>query len=232
MDELKDIDTDRRLFPDRPVPRGDVQVQDLRLLGALIIAALFGLNFFVTGAVAPFLIVFGYASLMYRYFFLRRYLSQNILLSLVTHNPISYLIFLYVAGVYQNAVASEIDVGITPLLGVVFLSFFLSWEISRKIRQPGEETAYQTYSMLLGFRIALAIPVLLSATVVAILCVLYRGIISPTSRVAMLTALVIMTWAFVQVGRGKRPSLSLRMVMERFIMTVQSLLIVEGWLRS
>ena len=231
MDELKDLQTDRRLFPDRPVPRGDVLVSDIRLLGVAAITVLFGLNLFVTGAVRMFLIIFGYSLLMHRYFFLRKYMARNILFALATHNPIFYLLFLYVLSVYRRAAAPELDLGIALLLGVVFLCFSLSWEISRKIRRPEEETAYQTYSMVLGFRRALAIPVMLGAVAVTILFCLYWELFSPGSIIVLLAALLMMAGVFLQAAKGRHPALGLRTVTELFIVTVQSLLIVEGWLK-
>jgi 4-hydroxybenzoate polyprenyltransferase len=231
MDELKDLQTDLRLFPERPVPRGDVLVSDLRLLGFAIIAGLLGLNLFVTGAVWMFLAVLGYSLLMYRYFFLRRYMARNILFALATHNPIFYLLFLYVGSVYRNTAAPELDPGIALPLGAVFLCFSLSWEISRKIRRPEEETAYQTYSMVLGFRRALAIPVMLGAVAVTILLRLYWELFSPASIIVLLAALLMMAGTFHRVAKGRHPALRLRPATELFIVTVQLLLIVEGWLK-
>jgi 4-hydroxybenzoate polyprenyltransferase len=208
-----------------------VLVSDLRLLGVATITVLFGLNFLVTGVARMFLIIFGYSLLMYRYFFLRKYTARSILFALATHNPIFYLLFLYVVSVYRNIEAPELDLGTALLLGVVFLCFSLSWEISRKIRRPEEETAYQTYSIVLGFRRALAIPVMLGAVAVTILCCLYWELFSPASIIVLLAALLMMVGVVHQVAKGRYPALSLRAATELFIVTVQTLLIVEGWLK-
>jgi 4-hydroxybenzoate polyprenyltransferase len=230
MDELKDLETDRQHFPIRPVPRGDVYPLDLRLLGLFIIGILLILNLYFTRSATIFLVVFGYACLMYKYFFLKALISQNILLALATHNPISYFLFLYVAALYRDNAHLHILPNQVILLGAVFLFCFMSWEISRKIRHPEDETAYQTYSMVLGTKAALLIPVILSGASVIVIFWLYRDIFSGFSFIVMLLGLLFLVMMFFRFYRRRPNLLSLKLTTEIFIITIQSVLVMEGFL--
>ena len=231
MDELKDLETDRQHFPDRPVPRGDVYPSDLRLLGLFIIGILLILNLSFTRSATLFLVVFGYACLMYKYFFLKALISQNILLALATHNPISYILFLYVAALYRNNAHLQIFPNQVILLGVVFLFCFMSWEIARKIRHPEDETAYQTYSMVLGTKAALLIPVILCGGAVIVIFRLYRDIFSGFSFMIMLLLFLFMVMMFFRFYRRRPNFLSLKSTTEIFIITIQSVLVMEGFFK-
>lgn len=231
MDELKDLETDRQLFPARPVPRGDVYPADLRLLGLFIIGILLILNLFFTRSAPIFLVVLGYACLMYKYFFLRALISQNILLALATHNPISYFLFLYVAALYRNNAHLHILPNQVILLGAVFLFCFMSWEIARKIRHPEDETAYQTYSMVLGTKAALLIPVILCGAAVIVVFRLYHDIFSGFSFIVMLLAFHFLMYTFFRFYRRRPNFLSLKSTTEIFIITLQSILVMEGFFK-
>jgi 4-hydroxybenzoate polyprenyltransferase len=228
MDELKDLDADLEHFPHRPVPRGDVRPSDLRLLGLLVVATLLFLNLFFTNGSALFMVLLGYAFLMYKFFFLRSCISKNILLALVSHNPFSYLIFLYVVDLYRNHVAPEMPLGQALLLGVVFLSFSLSWEVARKIRHPEQESAYQTYSMVLGVGRALLIPVGMCGVSLVVLFSLFGKIFSPVSFGFMLAAFLFLVLTYLRFFKRQHWTLGLRPATELFILTVQSLLVIEG----
>jgi 4-hydroxybenzoate polyprenyltransferase len=231
MDELKDLETDRQHFPARPVPRGAVFPSDLRLLGLFIIGILLSLNLFFTQSAPIFLVVFGYACLMYKYFFLKALISQNILLALATHNPISYFLFLYVASLYRNNAHLYIRPGQLILLGSVFLFFSMSWEIARKIKHPEDETAYQTYSMVIGTKAALLIPVVLCGAALIVIFRLYRGIFSGFSFMVMLLVFLLMVMTFFRFYRRRTNFLGLKSITEIFIITIQSVLVIEGFFK-
>ena len=231
MDELKDLEADRKHFPARPVPRGDVYPSDLRFLGLFIIGILLSLNLFFTRSVPLFLIVFGYACLMYKYFFLKALISQNILLALATHNPISYFLFLYVASLYRNNAHVHIRFDQLILLGLVFLFFSMSWEIARKIRHPEDETTYQTYSMVIGTKAALLIPVVLCAAALIVIFRLYGGVFSNFSFMVMLLVFLFMVLTFFRFYRRRMNFLDLKSITEIYIITIQSVLVIEGFFK-
>jgi 4-hydroxybenzoate polyprenyltransferase len=155
MDELKDKDLDRALFPRRPLPSGRVLEADIRL-GLVAVVSLFLLAHLWAGVgFVSAALVLGYAFLMYRWFFVPDVMRPRLPLTLATHTPIIPLLLLHVLVLF--AVGNGIGVrGVrwVPSLTAVALYWLLlfAWEISRKIRAREEEDAYVTYSRLLGPR--------------------------------------------------------------------------------
>lgn len=160
MDELKDIELDRELFPKRPLPAGRVRASDLR--GALLAAQLayLGLHAAAGLALLTALAVLGYAQLMFRWFFAPNLLRPRLLLTLVTHTPISplMLVHLLVLFAVQHGIDPAVVLG-APALSLVaaYWALVLGWEVARKIRSAAEEDAYVTYSRRLGRRGAVAL---------------------------------------------------------------------------
>lgn len=95
MDELKDKEIDRALFPHRPLPSGQVLEADIRLALGAVIALYLAVNLLISGALWSALGVLGYALLMFRYFGIPRVLRKYLLLNLATHNPIVPIILLH-----------------------------------------------------------------------------------------------------------------------------------------
>jgi 4-hydroxybenzoate polyprenyltransferase len=228
MDELKDIEADSTHFPGRPVPRGDVHPSDLKVLGLCVTGSLFLLNLFFTHVTVMFLAVFCYACLMFKYFFLRGVISNNLLLALATHNPISYLLFLYIACLYRENVASQMDFPRVLVFGLVYLFSSMAWEIARKIRYPEQETSYQTYSKILGIQRVLLILILLSLYSLALLSFLFGRIFSVFSFLLPFIAFALQIVTAYRFYMKQRTFLSLRSSTELFILSVHSILVLEG----
>lgn len=153
MDELKDTDVDRRLFPSRPLPSGRVRESDIRvalaIVGALFLAAHVGAGLALWTALG----VLGYAVLMFRWFFVPELMRSRLLLTLATHNPVIPVLLLHCAAVAAAARGRglrDLDLGTVLPLVVVYWAPVFAWEIARKIRAPRDEDAYVTYSRLLG----------------------------------------------------------------------------------
>lgn len=153
MDELKDRDIDRRLFPARPLPSGRVLESDIRRSLVAAILLYLGANAYAAPVFLAAALVLGYSGLMYRRFFAPALLERSLPLTLATHTPSAPLMLL------QAHVAAADRLGIPladlrwpvilPAVGMVWFAL-LGWELARKIRAPEEETAYVTYSRLLG----------------------------------------------------------------------------------
>jgi 4-hydroxybenzoate polyprenyltransferase len=153
MDELKDEDIDRELFPDRPLPSGRVTSADIKgtLAGAMILYVVAHLLAGV--ALWTGLFVLGYSMLMFKRFFATELLRKSLIITLVTHNPIvplmlaqGFVIFAAANGLPLKTLRWDL---IVPFI-VMLWSPLLAWELARKIRSPEEETAYVTYSRLFG----------------------------------------------------------------------------------
>ena len=149
-DEIKDRRADRTHFPDRPVPSGAVPPGWLWGMWGGSLAVLVVLQIPAGGWNPAFLVLLGYGLLMFRYFFLARWIAPSLVLAVVTHNPVGFLLHVYGIWLFSEMA------GVAPLqsfhLGVAFLMWIpaLVWEVARKIRAPAEETSYQTYSSLFG----------------------------------------------------------------------------------
>jgi len=157
MDEIKDLDTDRKLFPDRPLPSMRVRLSDVRSTLVIVILFYLGTNLFVGAAPWTALVVLGYLLLMFRFFFIPQIIRRSLLLALVTHNPIIPLMLLHCVAVagHQGDFA-ELRWSLIGPFVLMMWAPLLAWEISRKIRAPAEETEYVTYSRVLGLRSAIA----------------------------------------------------------------------------
>ena len=232
MDELKDQETDPIHFPDRPISRGAIYPADLKLFAFVIVVILFILNLFFTHTTFIFLFVFCYACLMYKYFFLKDRISKNILMALLTHNPISYLFFLYVFFIFKDNIKTSFPVGRVLFLGTFFLCSSMSWEIARKIRRPEDETTYQTYSKVIGFIPSLMLPIVLSGISIFVITCLYHSIISGLMFIDMVVVYLFMVTTFLRFYKKQLVRFDLKTTTEIFIANIQAVLIVEGILNS
>jgi hypothetical protein len=153
MDELKDKEIDRELFPNRPLPAGRIFETDINVT-IVGLALLYLLTNFVAGHVFWIsLIVLGYAWLMFKHFFIPDILRKNLLLTVATHNPMVALMLLYVLALFLSVAPvplEKIDWQAILLLILMNWATVLAWEIARKIRCQEEETAYVTYSQIFG----------------------------------------------------------------------------------
>ena len=152
MDELKDLDVDRALFADRPVPSGRVRTSDVR--AALLVSSVAMVVPHVGGpAVWTALGVLGYAALMFRWFFVPRLMRPRLLLTLATHNPVVPALLVHLAVVAASGRGESLaafDLRRSSAAVVLCWAPAFAWEIARKIRAPQDEDAYVTYSRLLG----------------------------------------------------------------------------------
>lgn len=151
-DDFKDYELDCRLFAHRPLPSGRVHKKDLAVFVSVLLTVTVLLNLFFMNNFGYFLFLYIYGTLMSLWFFSKKKIQKSLLLALVTHNPVQMIMNVYI--ISFTCLKYEL-----PLLTWVnFLAAWtlyfpaLIWEISRKIRAPGDETEYVTYSRLLGYK--------------------------------------------------------------------------------
>ncbi|MBO4981460.1 MAG: UbiA family prenyltransferase [Lachnospiraceae bacterium] len=151
-DDLKDYETDQRLFPDRPLPSGRVLKKDVIVVCALAEALAVLLNLLFMNNLLFFGILYGYGYLMSKWFFHKKQIQPSLPLALVTHNPVQMFVNLYVI----SFTVIKYDLKPVSLITIMTLwtLYFpaLIWEVSRKIRAPRDETDYTTYSKLFGYK--------------------------------------------------------------------------------
>lgn len=165
-DELKDAEVDIRLgragdprYRDRPIVTGAITVTDLANLRWAVTALLVVINvaagsWILTGFAVLFLVTW----LSLKWFF-RPSISRSLLLAFVTHNPVTFFFGLYIVSVYvADFGPRSVDSWVFVLL-LAFWAPLAAWETSRKIRAPEDETEYETYSQVFGWKLAPFVPV-------------------------------------------------------------------------
>lgn len=183
-DELKDVEGDIALgragdprYKDRPIVTGAVLAGDIELLRWVVSALLIALNA-ALGWPLPgvaFLLLFAAGWLSFKWFYCPA-IQKNLLLAFATHNPLTAVLLLYVVAVWAAGHGLEhARPGPTALLVVGQWFPLAAWETSRKIRIPQDETTYQTYSMLLGWKVAPLLPPLFAGIATACLIAVARA---------------------------------------------------------
>lgn len=167
-DELKDADNDRRLaaagdtrYMDRPIVTGAITEGDLQTARWLTSGALLlcGISLGLKALVVFFAVYFVFW-LSFKWYFWPK-IQQSLFLALVTHNPLTLVVELYVVAMFW--VLAPVP-GPAWALGLLLLGLWLpltAWETSRKIRLPEMETDYETYSKIFGWKGAAIVPAVL-----------------------------------------------------------------------
>jgi len=203
-DEIKDFESDRRLgdsgdpwYRDRPVVTGLVQRDDLELLRFVVEVALIAVNVLMFDAIilTAFTVLLGLAWLSSKWFFLPG-MRHNLPLALLTHNPLALAVELYVAVIaFAQGFLGKPEWWTGLLLVGLWLPV-TAWEVARKIRLPEDETEYQTYSKLLGYRLAGLVPALLTALSVACLVP-----VALHARLGLPCAIAVTVMGMVSIGK-------------------------------
>lgn len=155
-DELKDFDTDKALHPERPLPRGLLQPQQLH---HAILLCLFGETALIAFAGASYLplafLAMGYSLLMYKEFFASAWLKPRLTTYAITHTCVILLLSLVNSSLFTGTH--------TPSWVSVFYAFacwalFNMFEFGRKTFSPEEEkVGVSSYSKVWGIWGAIAL---------------------------------------------------------------------------
>ncbi len=168
FDDLKDVEIDKGLFPDRAIPRGDVRVSDVVALSITSFIVLLAANlFFAHKTLVPFTIMIVYALLTYKWFFAEAIHRKNLFLTMVTHQPVPLFINYYLIQTALNSGGMESTFTFRHL--ILLLMFTLpvtAWETGRKTRSPDTETDYVTFSRIFGPR---------GSSSISLVCLLLSG---------------------------------------------------------
>jgi len=166
-DELKDYDTDKKNFPKRPLPSGRVKKSDLAALLLTFQIPTITLNLVFMDSPWWFLGLWAYGILMSFWFFAKKFIKPSLVLALITHNPVMLLLNLYLVSFICAKYGLNMFTLNTMLVAVALYLPGLIYEIGRKIRAPKKETAYTTYSKIMGYKHATLLVV-----VIALICTL------------------------------------------------------------
>ena len=159
IDELKDEDDDKINFPNRCLPSGKVLYADVKIIGFFTLLIFITVNLLFNINYNFFFILLIYFFLFKNWFFLPNDMRKNLIIILITHNPMGFVIpfyFITLLNLSNDNLALNIN---HFLLSLCFWLPTLAWEVSRKIRSEEEETLYNTYSKSFGIFPSVMIPV-------------------------------------------------------------------------
>ena len=151
-DDLKDYETDKRLFPDRPLPSGRVTKKDIVVICIIFQSIALVLNLIFMNNILFFCVLYAYGYLMSKWFFRRKVIQPSLPLALVTHNPVQMFVNIYI--ISFTVIKYDLK-GVTLITIMALWTLYfpaLIWEVSRKIRAPKDENDYTTYSKLFGYK--------------------------------------------------------------------------------
>ncbi|MGL4400633.1 MAG: UbiA family prenyltransferase [Luteolibacter sp.] len=150
-DEFKDAGEDGRWRPYRPVPRGLVKLEELRVLFGIAAVSQVGLVLALDPRLLWVLAVaWTYLALMSVEFFCRDWLKRRPVVYLVTHMGIMPLVDFFGTACEWLPRGASAPAGLGWFLAASFFNGVVI-EIGRKLRQPGdEEEGVETYSRLWG----------------------------------------------------------------------------------
>ena len=165
-DELKDADADICLgqagdprYKDRPIVTGAVTIDELGFLRWMITFLLVAINVPLGGwGLTGFTVLFLVTWLSFKWYFVPA-ISRHLLLAFVTHNPITLFFGGYIVAIYAGEFGTQSLDGWALILMLAFWAPLAAWETARKIRAPEDETDYQTYSQVFGWKLAPFVPI-------------------------------------------------------------------------
>ena len=196
-DDLKDFETDKVLFPDRPLPSGRVYKKDVMIACTLVQAVTVALNVIFMNNLPFFIVLYAYGYLMSKWFFQRAKIQPSLPLALVTHNPVQMIVNLYIISftVIKYGIPAF---SLTNCMALWTLYFpALIWEVSRKIKAPKDENDYTTYSKLFGYKKSTRFVMILTIVdIITNFILVYR--LNKISVAVLFVLVSWMTWKFIQ----------------------------------
>lgn len=196
-DDLKDYETDKKLFPDRPLPSGRVYKKDIVIMCILVQLAALILNLIFMNNFLFFCILYFYGFLMSKWFFKKKVIQPSLPLALVTHNPVQMFVNVYI--ISFTVIKYQLEPVTLITVMTLWTLYFpaLIWEVSRKIRAPKDENDYTTYSKLFGHKKSTWFVLILTLVdIVTNMILVYR-----LNKITILLFVLLvswMTWMFLR----------------------------------
>ncbi|GID91141.1 hypothetical protein ACFQFC_38355 [Amorphoplanes digitatis] len=166
LDDIRDLDYDRRFNPGRPLAAGAVRTGDLIILYAVGSALLLILNAGAPAAMAVLAAQLGYGVLVVAVHLRLRWPSgDDLLLSLLVSFPAQLLLHLYLYAGYLHGTGLAPDRNSLLAIGIVVLAS-VHLELAKKITRapgPGERTYVDVFGLAGTTAVALIAPVVSTA---------------------------------------------------------------------
>lgn len=196
-DDLKDYETDKKLFKDRPLPSGRTTKKDVMIIGVIVELIAVVLNIIFMNNLVYFAILYIYGYLMSKWFFQKSKIQPSLPLALITHNPVQMFVNLYIIS-FTCIKYSIPAFSLTTAMALLTLYFpALIWEVSRKIRAPKDENEYTTYSKLFGYKKSTEFVLILTIVDIITNIILVWNL-NKVSVVILILLVSWMTWKFIQ----------------------------------
>lgn len=196
-DDLKDYETDKKLFKDRPLPSGRTTKKDVMIIGVIVELIAVVLNIIFMNNLVYFAILYIYGYLMSKWFFQKSKIQPSLPLALITHNPVQMFVNLYIIS-FTCIKYSIPAFSLTTAMALLTLYFpALIWEVSRKIRAPKDENEYTTYSKLFGYKKSTKFVLVLTIVDIITNIILVWNL-NKVSVVILILLVSWMTWKFIQ----------------------------------
>ena len=196
-DDLKDYETDKKLFKDRPLPSGRTTKKDVMIIGVIVELIAVVLNIIFMNNLVYFAILYIYGYLMSKWFFQKSNIQPSLPLALITHNPVQMFVNLYIIS-FTCIKYSIPAFSLTTAMALLTLYFpALIWEVSRKIRAPKDENEYTTYSKLFGYKKSTKFVLILTIVDIITNIILVWNL-NKVSVVILILLVSWMTWKFIQ----------------------------------
>lgn len=189
-DDLKDYETDKKLFKDRPLPSGRTTKKDVMIAGVFFELIAVILNILFMNNILFFIILYVYGYLMSKWFFQKSKIQPSLPLALITHNPVQMIVNLYI--ISFTCIKYKIPaISLTTVMALFTLYFpALIWEVSRKIRAPKDENDYTTYSKLFGYKKATRFVLIVTLIDIVTNIILVWNL----NKISVLVLLALVTW--------------------------------------
>ena len=189
-DDLKDYETDKVLFKDRPLPSGRTTKKDVMIAGVIVELIAVVLNIAFMNNIIFFVILYVYGYLMSKWFFQKSKIQPSLPLALITHNPVQMIVNLYI--ISFTCIKYEIPaISLTTAMALFTLYFpALIWEVSRKIKAPKDENDYTTYSKLFGYKKATRFVLIVTLMDIVTNIILVWNL----NKISVLILLVLVSW--------------------------------------
>ena len=189
-DDLKDYETDKHLFPDRPLPSGKTEIKDVFISCLIFEIIALVLNYIFMPKFIFCIVLYVYGYLMSKWFFKRKKIQPSLPLALITHNPVQMIINLYI--ISFTVIKYDLDfINLTTIMTLFTLYFpALIWEVSRKIKNPKEENDYTTYSKLFGYKKATIFVLILTIMDIFTNFVLVWNL----SKISIIILFILVSW--------------------------------------
>ena len=189
-DDLKDYETDKKLFKDRPLPSGRTAKKDVMIAGVFFELIAVILNILFMNNILFFVILYVYGYLMSKWFFQKSKIQPSLPLALITHNPVQMIVNLYI--ISFTCIKYEIPaISLTTAMALFTLYFpALIWEVSRKIKAPKDENDYTTYSKLFGYKKATRFVLIVTLIDIVTNIILVWNL----NKISVLVLVVLVSW--------------------------------------